>query len=53
MDRARRNEPRSNKLLHEAELRHRADIHAQKMRASKPTVDVSAPKSFGQVSGLA
>ena len=49
MDRARKTEPRSNKLLYEAELRFRKECHDRKMRAAKASVDNSAPRGFGQV----
>ena len=49
MDRGRKAEPRSNKLLHEAELRHRRDMHDKKLRAAKASVNNGAPKGFGQV----
>ena len=51
MDRARKTEPRSNKLLYEAELRFRKECHDRKMRAVKSSVDNSAPKGFGVVRG--
>ena len=51
MDRARKTEPRSNKLLYEAELRFRKECHDRKMRAAKASVDNSAPRGFGQVRG--
>jgi len=47
MDRARKIEPRSNKLLYEAELRFRKDCHDRKLRAVKASVDNHAPKNFG------
>ncbi len=50
MDRARKAEPRANKLLYEAELRHRREMHEKKLRAAKPSVQNGAPKGFGQVS---
>ena len=50
MDRARKNEPRSNKILYEAELRFRKEMHEKKLRAVKSSVDTSAPKNFGVVS---
>ena len=49
MDRARKVEPRSNKLLYEAELRFRKDCHDRKLRAVKSSVDNGAPKGFGVV----
>ena len=49
MDRARKTEPRSNKLLYEAELRFRKECHDKKMRSVKASVDNSAPKGFGVV----
>ena len=50
MDRARKNEPRVNKILYEAELRFRKEMHEKKLRAVKSSVDTSAPKNFGVVS---
>ena len=52
MDRARKNEPRSNKLLYEAELRFRKETHDRKIRSVKASVDNSAPKGFGVVRAL-
>ena len=49
MDRARKIEPRSNKLLYEAELRFRKECHDRKLRAVKASVDNKAPKGFGEV----
>lgn len=49
MDKARKAEPRANKLLYEAELRHRREMHEKKLRAAKPSVQSGAPKGFGQV----
>jgi hypothetical protein len=49
MDRARKVEPRSNKLLYEAELRFRKECHDRKLRAVKASVDNKAPKGFGEV----
>lgn len=53
MDRARKNEPRVNKILYEAELRFRKEMHEKKLRAVKSSVDTSAPKNFGVVSAPA
>lgn len=52
MDKARKAEPRANKLLYEAELRHRREMHEKKLRAAKPSVQSGAPKGFGQVRAI-
>ena len=49
MDRARKAEPRANKILYDAELRFRKECHDRKIRSVKASVDNKAPSYFGVV----
>lgn len=45
MDRGRRALPHSNPIVYKKYMQRKHDVHVQRLKEVKPTVDTSAPKS--------